>query len=152
MRLDGEVTKDQYQEKRADLELQQAEILKRLDQLNSIIEQGEDDLEEALTVANQLPKLWAKADAEERRGILEAVFVRFVVGGKKVVDVEVRPPYSWLMRWTSPPSDAKTDQRRGPIHNCGLGLLLHYLLGGLLLGSPSLLAWSMTFANSSLLM
>ena len=108
MRLDGEVTKDQYQEKRADLELQQAEILKRLDQLNSIIEQGEDDLEEALTVANQLPKLWAKADAEERRGILEAVFVRFVVGGKKVVDVEVRPPYSWLMRWTSQASDAKT--------------------------------------------
>ena len=100
MRLDGEVTKDQYHEKRAELDLQQAEMLKRLDQLNSIIEQGEDDLEEALQVANQLPELWAKADAEERRGILEAVFVRFIVGDKKVADVEVRPPYSWLMRWT----------------------------------------------------
>ena len=83
-------------------------MLKGLDQLNSIIEQGEDDLEQALQVANQLPKIWAKADVEERRGILEAVFVRFVIGEKKVADVEVRLPYSWLMRWTSQPREIET--------------------------------------------
>lgn len=42
------------------------------------------------------------------RGPLEAVFVRLIIGEKKVVDVEVRTPYIWLMRWTSQPSDAKT--------------------------------------------
>jgi hypothetical protein len=42
------------------------------------------------------------------RGPLEAVFVRLIIGEKKAVDVEVRTPYIWLMRWTSQPSDAKT--------------------------------------------
>ena len=29
----------------------------------------------------------------------ETVYVTFVVGGKRIVDVEVRAPYSWLVRW-----------------------------------------------------
>ena len=31
--------------------------------------------------------------------MLEAVFLKFVVEGKRIADVEVRPPYTWLVRW-----------------------------------------------------
>ncbi len=99
VRLDGEITKDEFQEKRAALELDQAKVAKRLDQVNGVITRGEEDLDEALGVANQLPALWAQADEDGRRGILEAVFVKFVVGDKRIVDVEVRAPFSWLSRW-----------------------------------------------------
>jgi len=33
-----------------------------------------------------------------RRGILEEVFVRFVVDKQMIADVEVRPLYGWLLR------------------------------------------------------
>ena len=97
--MDGEIDKAEYQEKKKDLELGESKVVKRLEQLNSLIERGEDDLEEALNVANQLPELWETADFEERRGILQAVVVRFVIDQKRVADVELRPPYSWLARW-----------------------------------------------------
>ncbi|HUU63162.1 MAG TPA: hypothetical protein VMX96_04485 [Dehalococcoidia bacterium] len=38
-------------------------------------------------------------DEEGRRGILQNVFVKFVVDRQRIVDIEVKPPYSWLMRW-----------------------------------------------------
>ena len=55
-------------------------------------------LDERWPVVNQLPALWAQADQEGKREVLEAVFERFVVGGKRVVDTEVRAPYSWLTK------------------------------------------------------
>ena len=99
LRLDGEITKEEFQEKRAALELEQAKATRKLEQSQVLIAQGEDDLECALSLANQLPTLWARADEQGRREVLEAVFVRFVVGQKRVVDTEVRPPYSWLGKW-----------------------------------------------------
>jgi hypothetical protein len=36
------------------------------------------------------------------------VLVRFVIGEKKVVDVEVRHRYRWLMRWTFQPREIET--------------------------------------------
>ena len=99
MRLDGEITKEVFQEKKAELEVEEAKVIQRLDQVTSAIAQGEDDLERVLQVANELPVLWSKAGVEERRAILEAVFVRFVVDQKRIADFEVRPPYSWLVRW-----------------------------------------------------
>lgn len=99
LRLDGEISKDEFQEKRAAIEVEQATVTRRLEQSTSVIAQGEEDLESALRVANQLPVLWFKADVEGRRGILEAVFVRFVVDQKRIVDMDLRPPYSWLGRW-----------------------------------------------------
>ncbi len=108
VRLDGEITKEEFLGKRASLDVELAKIVKRLEQVNTLVERGEDDLEEALQVANQLPELWAKAAEEDRRAILEAVFVRFVISKKKVVDVEVRPPYNWLVRW-KPEVEATTE-------------------------------------------
>ena len=47
-----------------------------------------------MSVANQLAMLWAKADEDGRRELLTTVFERFVVGGRAIVDVEVKAPYS----------------------------------------------------------
>ena len=63
-------------------------------------QEGNKPSEVSLSLANQLPSLLARADEQGRREILEAVFVRFVVGQKRVVDMEVSPPYSWLARWS----------------------------------------------------
>jgi hypothetical protein len=56
-------------------------------------------LERALSLANNLTALWGSADEEGKREILAAIFVRFTVDNKRSIDTEVRPPYSWLMRW-----------------------------------------------------
>lgn len=42
--------------------------------------------------------MWTEADDEGKWGILETVFARFVVDRQRIVDVEVRLPYSWLLR------------------------------------------------------
>ena len=104
MRLDGELTKSEYPEKKGAMEVEQATVVRRPDLVQPVISQGEDDLERALAVVNRLPELWAKADEEGRRDLLEAVFVRFVVEEKRVVEVEVRPPYRWVT--TTLPNDA----------------------------------------------
>ena len=96
----SEITKDVFQEKKAELEVEEAKVGQRLDQVTATITQGEEDIENALKVANHLPVLWSNAGTDDRRALLEAVFVRFVVDRKRVVDFEVRPPYSWLVRWT----------------------------------------------------
>ena len=59
-----------------------------------LVTQAEDDLDRAMSVANQLAMLWAKADEDGRRELLTTVFERFVVGGRAIVDVEVKAPYS----------------------------------------------------------
>ena len=97
MRLDKEITKDEFSEKRATFDIEQAKVTKKLEQSDALLRQGEDDLGRALALANQLPKLWAQADEDGRRKVLEAVFEAFVVEGKRVVDVEVRAPYGWLV-------------------------------------------------------
>ena len=51
----------------------------RVDQLQSLANQQEDDFDRALAMANRLPSLWAAADEDGRREVLEAVFVKFVV-------------------------------------------------------------------------
>ena len=48
MRLDGELTKDEFQEKRAALEVEQAKVTKKLEQSQALLRQGEDDLGRAL--------------------------------------------------------------------------------------------------------
>jgi hypothetical protein len=40
--------------------------------------------------------LWAQADEEGKREILDTVFARFVVDRQRVVGMEVRAPYSWV--------------------------------------------------------
>jgi len=70
------------------------------EQLSAITSQREDDLGQALALANQIPTLWAEADEGGKREVLEAVFTGFVVENKRIVDVEVRAPYNWLMRWS----------------------------------------------------
>ena len=52
-----------------------------------------------MSLANNLITLWADADEEGKREILEAIFVRFTVDNKQIINTEVRAPYSWLMRW-----------------------------------------------------
>ena len=49
-------------------------------------------------MAGGLPRLWAEADDEGKPEILETVFDKFVVDRQRIVDVEVRAPYSWLPR------------------------------------------------------
>ena len=42
--------------------------------------------------------MWVQGDDEGKREILDAVFARFVVDRQRIVDVEVRPPYNWVLR------------------------------------------------------
>ena len=42
------------------------------------------------------PELWAAASDEDKRAILEDVFVRFVIDDKRVVESVLRPPYNWI--------------------------------------------------------
>ena len=44
-------------------------------------------------------------DEEGKREVLEAVFMGFVVENKRIIDVDVRAPYNWLMRWSGSPVD-----------------------------------------------
>lgn len=55
LRLDGEIIKVEFQEKRASLELEEAQAIERLVQVEALVGQGEDDLEQALRLANRLP-------------------------------------------------------------------------------------------------
>ena len=96
LRLDGEVTREEFQEKKTALDLDQARATHKLLQTESLITQGEDDLGRALELANKLPGLWAAADESGRRELLETVFIRFVVDGHEVAKVELREPFSWL--------------------------------------------------------
>ena len=98
IRLDGEITKDEFHEKRSELNLEKAKLTQHLDQNVAVLSRGEEELERALSLANNLVTLWAAADEEGKREIIEAIFVRFTVDNKRIVDVEVRQPYSWLMR------------------------------------------------------
>lgn len=99
IRLDNEITKEEFHEKRAELNLERAKLIQRLEQNTVVVSRGEEELERALSLANNIDKLWAEADEESKREILEMVFVKFVVDDKRIVDIEVRSPYSWLMRW-----------------------------------------------------
>jgi len=107
MALDGEITKDEFQTKRDELDLDHARANRKLEQSQVLLKQGEDDLDRALTLANQLPVLWSEADEDGRREILETVFTRFVVDQKSVVDTASRPPYSWLATLYSPKLSAE---------------------------------------------
>lgn len=49
-----------------------------------------------LEIANKVPELWATASDEDKRAILEAVFVRFVIDDKRMVESVLRPPYNWI--------------------------------------------------------
>ena len=117
MRLDGEITKDEFQEKRSAFDVEQAKVTKKLEQSEALLRQGEDDLGRALALANQLPSLWEQADEESRRDVLETVFERFVVEGKRVVDVEVRVPYSWLAGYSATERlrIERSSSARGPV-------------------------------------
>ena len=48
----------------------------------------------------------------EKRGILETVFARFVVDRQRIADVEVRPPYSWLLRLKSESEEMRVKESR----------------------------------------
>ena len=96
LRLDAELTREEFQEKRTALDFDQARALHKLLQTESLITQGEDDLGRALDLANKLPHLWAAADEQGRRELLETVFVRFVVDGREVASAELRAPFNWL--------------------------------------------------------
>ena len=58
---------------------------------------GNQRLKERRAKAQTCKPRVAKAD-KGKQGILDTVFAKFVVGGQRVVDVEVRPPYSWVSR------------------------------------------------------
>ncbi len=62
---------------------------------------GEEDLEQALSLASNILVLWAQGDEEWKREILDTVFTRFVVDRQRIVDVEVIAPYRWVLRLKS---------------------------------------------------
>ena len=99
MRLDGEITKAEYQAKKAELDLDKAKLIQQLDRNAAVLSRGEKELNEALALANKLLGLWGEADDEERWKILKTIFVRFVVDDGSIVDVELHPLYNFLMRW-----------------------------------------------------
>lgn len=49
------------------------------------------------TVCKDYP--WRHLTRKAKREVLDAVFTGVVVEGKRIVDV--RAPYSWLMRWSA---------------------------------------------------
>ena len=85
--------------KRAELNRERAKFIQRLEQNTAVVSRGEEELERALSLANNINKLWARADEEGQRELLQTMFVKFVVDQKRIVDIEVQSPYTWLMRW-----------------------------------------------------
>ena len=63
-------------------------------------------------MVSNLTTLWAEADEEGRWEILETVFARFVVDRQRIADVEVRPPYSWLLRLKSESEEMRVKESR----------------------------------------
>jgi len=56
---------------------------------------GNQRLKERRAKAQTCKPRVAKAD-KGKQGILDTVFTKFVVGGQRVVDMEVRTPYRWV--------------------------------------------------------
>ena len=50
-------------------------------------------------MANTITRQWGSADEENRHKLLQSMFVKFVVDQQRIVDIELKPPYSWLLRW-----------------------------------------------------
>ena len=90
IRLDEEIGKDEYQRKRADLNIERAQLTHKLEMNVAVVSKGEEDLERALKLASELLDVWGKADTEGRHEILETLFARFVVDKRRIVDVEVK--------------------------------------------------------------
>ena len=63
-----------------------------------MLSKGEESLEKALTLANNLTRLWSGADEEHRHKLLRTVFVKFIVDQQRIIDMELKPPYSRLLR------------------------------------------------------
>ena len=104
LRLDGELTKEDYATKKAEMDLDVAKPTHRLDQMHVVLDRREDDLEQAVWLANELPVLWQCGDEEERRKLLEAVLVRVTVKDKRIAASELRPPYSWVVSLAGEPA------------------------------------------------
>ena len=103
LRLDGELTKEDYAAKKAEMDLDVAKLTHRLGLMQVMVGSREDDLEQALWLANELPVLWQCGDEEERRRLLEAVLVRVIVKDKRVAASELRSPYSWMVSLAGEP-------------------------------------------------
>jgi len=97
LRLDGEIDKDEYQNKRGELNMEKAKLTHKLEMDTAVVSRGAEDLEQALALASELLDVWAQADDEGKREILDTVFAKFVVDKQRVVDVEVKAPYNWLL-------------------------------------------------------
>ena len=74
IRVDGEITMDEFEEKKAALALDQAKLTGQLEEVEAVINQGEDDLAPALALANQLPALWTRSDRRWHRDRAKATF------------------------------------------------------------------------------
>jgi len=98
IRLDEEIGKDEYQHKRAALNIERAQLTHKLEMNVAVVSKGEEDLGRALKLASELLDVWVKADDEGKHEILEVLFAKFVVDKQNIVDVEVKAPYNWLLR------------------------------------------------------
>ena len=58
---------------------------------------GNQRLKERRAKAQTCKPRVAKAD-KGKQGILDTVFAKFVIDRQRAVDMEIRPPYSWLLR------------------------------------------------------
>ena len=101
VRLDGEITKDEYRVKKGELDIDKAKLSHRLELNNIVLSKCDEDLDQALSIASSVEDLWYKADDEEKHKLLETIFVKFVIDNKKITDTEFKMPYNWLVRWKS---------------------------------------------------
>ena len=99
IRLDGEITKDEYHAKKGELDINKAKLTHRLELNNTVLSKCDEDLDQALSIVSSVEDLWYKADDEEKHKLLETIFVKFVIDNKKITDTEFKMPYNWLVRW-----------------------------------------------------
>jgi len=103
MRLGGELDRDEYADKKSEIERSIGIMVARQTELEERRRQRVDSVEMVLRVANSLPVLWREGDEADRRELLELVFEKLVVGKGRIVRPVLREPFRML------------EGRRGPV-------------------------------------
>lgn len=102
MRLDGSITKDEYDKKANQLREEKFEIENKISNHNKANEEFTITLEYLLDVASRTYELFISSGIEKKRRILNLVFPNFFLNGSKL-EYTIRSPFNLLVKRASYP-------------------------------------------------
>ena len=110
LRLDGELTQEEYRRKKAELERSLALMVARQTELEERRRQRTASVDMVVQMANSLPVLWAKGSEVDRRELLELVFEKLVIADGRIVRPVLREPFRLLEARKGPVPEAFRDR------------------------------------------